>query len=82
LPSRKLVLERAGRRGNLPSAGHRVIKKEDGERIIFTAGSVKDGDQGSRISRKAKGVHYRVFNDRIVSIDIAGDVWKKNDGGK
>ncbi|MGY4509673.1 hypothetical protein [Bradyrhizobium sp. USDA 3650] len=59
-----------------------VIKKENGERIIFTAGSVKGGDQGFQDLEEGEDVYYRVFNDKIDSIGIARDVWKKHDGGK
>jgi hypothetical protein len=52
------------------------------ERIIFTAGSVKGGDQGFQDLKEGEEVHYRVFNDKIDSIGIARDVWKKHDGGK
>jgi hypothetical protein len=51
-------------------------------RIIFTAGSVKGGDQGFQDLTEGEEVHYRVFNDKIDSIGIAHDVWRKHDGGK
>jgi hypothetical protein len=60
----------------------RLYKKENGERIIFTPGSVKGGDQGFQDLKEGEEVHYRVFNDKIDSIGIARDVWKKHDGGK
>jgi hypothetical protein len=40
------------------------------------------GDQGFQDLKEGEEVHYRVFNDKIDSIRIARDVWKKHDGGK
>jgi hypothetical protein len=59
-----------------------VIKNKNGERIIFTAGSVKGGDPGFQDIEEGEEVHYRVFNDKIDSIGLAREVWKKHDGDK
>ena len=56
-----------------------VIKKENGEQVIFTAGAVKGGDAGFQDLTEGDKVHYRVFKDQIGSIGIERDVWTKHE---
>ena len=41
-----------------------VIKKENGEQVIFTAGAVKGGDAGFQDLTEGDKVHYRVSRIR------------------
>lgn len=59
-----------------------VIKNRENKQIIFTAGSVKGGDQGFQDLKEGDEVHYRTFDDGIGEIGIARDVWRKHPGEK
>ncbi|MFT4121935.1 hypothetical protein [Bradyrhizobium sp.] len=59
-----------------------VIRTSNGTTVIFTAGSVQGGDEGFQDLTEGDEVNYRLFEDRIETIGIARDVWKKHYGDK
>lgn len=59
-----------------------VLRTSDGKAVIFTAGSVKGGNDGFQDLKEGDEVYYRLFDDKIENIGIARDVWKKHPGGK
>ncbi len=59
-----------------------VIRSSSGSTIIFTAGSVRNGNDGFQDLIEGEEVNYRLFDDKIEQVGIARDVWRKHQGSK